>query len=196
MNNLGVLYANGEGVPKDVKKAAELYLMAAKKGNWAAQGNIASCYEEGRGVPKDAFQAVVWYNTAVRMHDPFSCYKLGIFYEDGFAAGGVKQDVKQAIEYYKWAALLGHYPEASFRLGYIYSTGKGGVPKDRDEAISNYKDAANAGHRKAIHNLWLIYYKLCDRRMYSYLGDRDEMANLAKRKGVPIHYSDSEWPHD
>ena len=52
-NNLGSLYQNGRGVPKDLGKASELYLKAADQGNAAAQNNLGVLYRSGQGVPKD-----------------------------------------------------------------------------------------------------------------------------------------------
>jgi uncharacterized RDD family membrane protein YckC/energy-coupling factor transporter ATP-binding protein EcfA2 len=39
-NDLGLLYQNGQGVPKDLVKAAELYQKAADQGNAAARNNL------------------------------------------------------------------------------------------------------------------------------------------------------------
>ena len=40
MNDLGECYAKGEGVPKDLKKAAALWKRAAKYGNSDAANNL------------------------------------------------------------------------------------------------------------------------------------------------------------
>ena len=50
--NLGWLYHEGKGVPKDYNKAAELYQKAAEQGNAVGQAYLASQYAEGKGVPK------------------------------------------------------------------------------------------------------------------------------------------------
>ena len=51
--NLGVHYENGDGVPKDLGKARELYQKAADQGYADAQLNLGWLYENGEGVPKD-----------------------------------------------------------------------------------------------------------------------------------------------
>src|SRR5882724_4379757 len=48
-----VAFEHGEGVPKDMLKAAALYCTAARAGNADAQFNLAWMYANGRGVPKD-----------------------------------------------------------------------------------------------------------------------------------------------
>ena len=48
-----VAYEHGEGVPKDMLKAAELYCAAARVGNAEAQFSLGWMYANGRGVPRD-----------------------------------------------------------------------------------------------------------------------------------------------
>ena len=47
--NLGLMYANGEGVPKDPAKAVELFQKAADQGNVDAQNNLGVMYYAGEG---------------------------------------------------------------------------------------------------------------------------------------------------
>ena len=65
LNNLGVLYENGRGTDKDVKKAFECYKKSAEKDNDVACGNLARCYEKGIGCNKNLEQAIVWYKKAI-----------------------------------------------------------------------------------------------------------------------------------
>ena len=51
---LGILYANGHGVEKDLQAAADWYQKAAEKGNASAQLALALMYLSGQGVEKDA----------------------------------------------------------------------------------------------------------------------------------------------
>ena len=62
--NLGIMYANGEGVPKDYAKAAYWFLKAAEQGIAEAQNNLGTMYQYGEGVPKDYVQAYVWMSIA------------------------------------------------------------------------------------------------------------------------------------
>ena len=59
-NNLGWLYDKGEGVPRDVKKAFDLYMQAAVQGNAIAQHNVGNKYYKGEGVDKDVNQSFIW----------------------------------------------------------------------------------------------------------------------------------------
>lgn len=62
MNNLGVLYAKGRGVPEDETKAVYWYQKAAQAGNSYGMSNLAWSYRWGRGGnPQDQEQAFYWY---------------------------------------------------------------------------------------------------------------------------------------
>ena len=63
-NSMGVLYQNGQGVPKDEAMAAKWFLRAALNGNSDAQLNLGSMYENGRGVARDLVRAHKWYDIA------------------------------------------------------------------------------------------------------------------------------------
>ena len=55
--NLGLMYANGEGVPEDDVQAAFWFRKAAEQGDAAAQNNLGVRYDNGEGVPEDYVQA-------------------------------------------------------------------------------------------------------------------------------------------
>jgi TPR repeat protein len=59
-NNLGVMYAEGQGVPQDYKEAAKWYTKAAEQGNASAQWVLANMYHEGTGVLEDYVEAYKW----------------------------------------------------------------------------------------------------------------------------------------
>ena len=63
-NKLGVIYANGQGVPQDHAQAAAWYQKAAEQGNAWAQNNLGVMYQNGSGVPQDHAQAAAWYRKA------------------------------------------------------------------------------------------------------------------------------------
>ena len=60
-NSLGVMYANGRGVPRDYEQAAMWYRKAADQGDDEAQANLGAMYAQGQGVPQDFEKAVNWY---------------------------------------------------------------------------------------------------------------------------------------
>jgi len=63
-NNVGYMYDNGFGTPKDAAKAVIWYRKAADQGEVTAQNNLAASYDFGTGVSQDRDEAVVWYEKA------------------------------------------------------------------------------------------------------------------------------------
>lgn len=63
-NGLGVCYAYGFFVEKDMEKAVYWFLKAARQGLDVAQFNLANCYYQGSGVIKDRKLAYYWYEKA------------------------------------------------------------------------------------------------------------------------------------
>ena len=48
---LGLMYDNGDGVPKNDAEAVRWYRLAAERGDRAAQANLGVKYAQGDGVP-------------------------------------------------------------------------------------------------------------------------------------------------
>ena len=62
--NLGVCYANGNGVEKNLSEAVKWWRKAAEQGFAQAQFNLGVCYDFGKGVEKNPTEAVKWYRKA------------------------------------------------------------------------------------------------------------------------------------
>ena len=95
--NLGVMYANGEGVPKDASQAVTWYRKAAEQGVAQAQFNLGVMYANGEGVPKDASQAAAWYRKAAEQGVAQAQLNLGVMYAIG---EGVPKDYVQAAKWF------------------------------------------------------------------------------------------------
>ena len=63
--HLGLMYANGKGVPKNSPRAVNLFRMAADLGYAEAQFNLGLMYANGRGVTRDEARAVLWFRKAI-----------------------------------------------------------------------------------------------------------------------------------
>ena len=81
--NLGLCYANGTGVDKNSRLAAEWYEKAASKGFAAAQHNLGVMLENGNGVAKNPSLAVSWYTKAADQGHSLSQFNLGACYHSG-----------------------------------------------------------------------------------------------------------------
>ncbi len=150
--NLGLMYADGEGVPKNEQQAVAWYRKAAEQGSATAQMSLGVMYADGRGVPKDEQQAAAWYRKAAEQGLASAQSILGVRYLKG---RGVPKDEQQAVVWFRKAAEQG-YAIAQSDLGVMYHTGQG-VPKDDREAVVWYRKAAEQGLDGAQHNLGVMY---------------------------------------
>ena len=62
--NLGIRYANGEGVIEDDAEAVKLYRLAAKQGLARAQNYLGIMHANGDGVPQSNVRAYIWWSVA------------------------------------------------------------------------------------------------------------------------------------
>ena len=62
--NLGLMYANGRGVPRNDAEAERWYRLAAYQGHADAQYSLGTLYAGGEGVPEDHVLAYMWFNLA------------------------------------------------------------------------------------------------------------------------------------
>jgi soluble lytic murein transglycosylase-like protein len=70
LRKLAIAMEHGEGVPRDPKKAAELYCEAAKAGDVDAQFNLGWMLANARGVPRDDGHAAFFFELAARQGHP------------------------------------------------------------------------------------------------------------------------------
>lgn len=118
---LGVLYSNGQGVPKDEAVGFSWYLKAAEKGYPDAEYNVAIAYYNGQGVEKDYSTAFSWFLKAGDQGVVEAEYDLGVMYLQG---KGVPQDYVSAVKWLQDAADQGN-PSAQYNLGLMYQNGEG-----------------------------------------------------------------------
>lgn len=119
--NVGLMYENGMGVPKDDAEAVKWYRRAAEQGLAEAQTNLGSMYETGKGVPQDDAEAVKWHRRAAEQGYAMAQYSLGLMSANG---KGVLQDDAEAVKWYRRTAEQG-LAEAQADLGLRYANGKG-----------------------------------------------------------------------
>ena len=63
-NNLGAMYANGQGVRQDYAEAFRWFRQAAEQGYAKAQNNLGVMYANGRGVRQDLHLSKEWFGKA------------------------------------------------------------------------------------------------------------------------------------
>jgi TPR repeat protein len=157
---VGLMYAHGMGVNKNLGKAIEWISKAAERGVLSAQYLLATRYEAGVGVQRDMRQAVLWFEKAAHNGHIKSTFKLGKIYAlvdrdtseklifdaadkglaeaqyflgSAFAARPVEDGYfENALHLLTLAAQQGFAP-AQCALGNIYAKGQC-VPRDVGEA--------------------------------------------------------------
>jgi TPR repeat protein len=160
---LGVLYEDGNGVPRDYAKAEHWYRKAADRGYAKAQYNEGRLYEHGLGVSVDTLQAAKWYILAARQGNPMAQYSLALLYvndpsvtcaavvpRDCEAMLGDQPDLKLGAIWYRLSAQQG-MDFAQNSLGAMYGAGLG-VPLDDVEAYAWFSISADQGNHAAEHN--------------------------------------------
>ena len=78
--NLGTIYANGNGVEKNVKKAMDLYKKVCDGGEMRGCYNLGVMYAKGSGVEKDFGKAAELFKKACYGGDMNGCRSLDIIY--------------------------------------------------------------------------------------------------------------------
>jgi TPR repeat protein len=73
---LGLLYARGDGVTQDFKKAKMWLHKAAMQGHPKAQYFLGEMYARGDGVDEDFVEATVWFWLATSLGDPYAKKRL------------------------------------------------------------------------------------------------------------------------
>ncbi|CAE7644609.1 ybeQ, partial [Symbiodinium sp. KB8] len=149
--DLGVLYAQGQGVPQDASKAKDWLRKAAKKGNAAAQSNLGSLYAHDPD-GQDLKKAYKWYRKAAEAGNAAAQVNLALMYDEG---QGIVQDDKRASKWYKRAAEAGN-SIAQANLAQMYLDGRG-VRKNPGKAVRWLEAAAEEGHvDAALHLGWMF----------------------------------------
>jgi len=102
---LGLIYANGEGIEKNLTEAMKWYRKAAEQGNANAQNNLGVMYDNGKGVEKNLTEAMKWYRKAAEQGNAIAQNNLGVMYDNG---KGVEKNLTEAMKWYRKAAEQGN----------------------------------------------------------------------------------------
>lgn len=97
--DLGTIYRQGDGVPKDAANAVKWFQKAAEQGYAAAAFELGMMYRQGEGIPKNDAIAAKWYLKAAAQGDGNAQADLGVMYANG---NGVSKDV---VRGYAWSSL-------------------------------------------------------------------------------------------
>lgn len=97
--NIGVLHANGEGVPQSYSEALAWYRKAADQGDVFALNNLGLMYMRGQGIAASDRMAVQLYTRAAEKNFAPAQFNLATMFAQG---RGTDKDKAEA---YKWLTL-------------------------------------------------------------------------------------------
>ncbi len=149
---LGVRYELGQGVDKDLTKAAECYEKAAETGNAAALCALGELYMGGNGVNRDFGKGIGLFTKAAEGGSPKAMLNLGMVYLTGT---GAERDSIQAKDWFLKAADMGE-SAAYTELGMLYINGDG-VDQDFSEAGKWLTKAAESGDSLSQYKVGYMY---------------------------------------
>ena len=145
---IGVCYHTGDGVAKDLKKAAYWWQIGADQGDASCQFNLGLLYIKGEGVSQNNVTGATLVKKAAEQEMPEAQSTLATYYRDGI---GVPKDIKRAVGWWEKAANQGNV-SSQVNLGVCYANGFG-VAKDITKAKYWWEMAAAEGSDVAKKNL-------------------------------------------
>lgn len=146
---LGVMYGNGKGVPRDLAQALAWSEKAAAAGDAEAQFHMGSAYLGGQGVRADPATAAQWFDKAAHQGHAGAQMMLGTLRMSG---RGVAQDDFLAVDWLRKAVGQQHAPAYKF-LATMTRKGRGGIVADPLEARRLLRQGAERDDRYAQYEL-------------------------------------------
>jgi uncharacterized protein len=141
---MGLMYANGHGLPQDPEEAERWFEKFSNQLDVSGKFNLGIMYYQGKAVPQNYQTAISWFKKAAEEGDAEAQFNLGFIYDNGY---GMPQDRQEALKWYRQAADQGLL-EAQNNLGVMYSEGQG-VPRDYVQAYFWFNVASKQGDKQA-----------------------------------------------
>ncbi len=137
---MGARLAEGRGVIRDPKAAAQWFEKAAEQRLAPAQYRIGSMYEKGIGVDRDYARARKWYQLSAAAGNARAMHNLAVLLAEG---GEGKPDYAAAAEWFRKAAEYG-VRDSQFNLAILYARGLG-VAQSMPQSYAWFAAAADQG---------------------------------------------------
>ncbi len=153
MRTLGILYAEGLSVPKDLSQAREWFIKAGRLHDIPSWRNLGMMYERGLGVEADKSKARKWYKTAASEGDAIASQNIGQLHERERMSD--PHSLTQAYRWYSQAANAGN-SVAMCKLGKMHYHGES-LSRSFDLASQWFKRSADEGNAAAMNNLGFMY---------------------------------------
>lgn len=164
---LGLCYANGDGISRNVDEAVQWFRKAAEQNNLQAQFRLGLCYLVGIGVNPREEEALYWLQKAAEQVNHEAQVSLGDFY---YNKGKTLENFSESLKWYQKSEETGKIADETktkksmcitFQNAYngdvdsqlaVFAAYEGelsGIKKDEKEARKWLVLAANSGNPKA-----------------------------------------------
>ena len=161
-----------EGFERNLRKAFDLYVKAAKSGYKEAQFRLAHAYENGElNLKENNEKAYDWYEQAANNGHIEAMFVLAEAYE--YENLDLDEDEDEAFDWYLMAAKHGHL-KAQMIVAEAYEYENLGVDEDADEALEWYLRAAKNGYVEAMYKAGDRYYWMAQEIAEEAEEDEDE----------------------
>jgi TPR repeat protein len=104
-SDLGIMYAQGYGVSKNISEAVKWWTKAADMGQNKAQGYLGGIYSSETSGMLNYKKAFKYYSLSAEQNDAISQSILGYMYAEG---QGVETDINKSIELWRKSAKAGN----------------------------------------------------------------------------------------
>lgn len=141
---LGMMYRNGDNIPKSEITAVNWFTKAAEQGNDDAQYELGLSYMNSRGVSEDLRQAFFWIEKSASQGKSAAQNMLGYMHAVGI---GTLKNAQLAVQWFLAAAEQGNSSSQRY-LAQMYQRGEG-VPKSDETALIWWKKSAELGDAQA-----------------------------------------------
>ena len=155
MDQLGLIYHQGNGIEKSIDLAMDWYKKSAIAGYAHAYYHLGEMYYYGDGVLKKNYEALNYLEKGASMGDSDCMYLLGRMRLYG---EGVMQSEVLAIDYFQDAAKLGN-KNAIMDLAELYYNNKDLYKDDPSVAFPIFEEAAILGSPAAQFKISKLYQK-------------------------------------
>lgn len=138
---------------KSYKKAYDIFLPLAEKGNSTAQYYLGEIYTLALGVEQNYLEAFKLYEKSALKNDYRAQNALANMYYFGY---GVKKDYQKAIQWYTKSADQGyHWAQANLASMYLHGTG---TQIDYQKAFKLYVTSSLQNNNVAYYSLGYMHY--------------------------------------
>ncbi len=148
--NVGWMYQSGKGFDKDLRKAYEWYLKAAKQGHEIAANNLGVLYENGWGVKANPKRALFWYREAASVGYSYAQFNLGRMLLE---SPGPARDAREAAYWLGLAATQG----VDDAKGLLIDKTKWGNADIEHAAVANAKPAKQQAPKEVLRESWILH---------------------------------------